>query len=128
MSHPSAFGDAALCQRERQWPVGAGNRGAKTSSTRPQGFRLFIVKSRRANMVPTTTRLLPVGLVAALLAACGGGGGGNSGVTPTMPAAQTGNVAMMISDASTEDWATIGVKVQAIALIPQGGGTNVTVY
>jgi hypothetical protein len=79
-------------------------------------------------MVPTTTRLLPVGLVAALLAACGGGGGGNSGVTPTMPAAQTGNVAMMISDASTEDWATIGVKVQSIALIPQGGGANVTVY
>jgi hypothetical protein len=80
-------------------------------------------------MVPTSTRLLSVGLVAALLAACGGGGGGgSSGVTPTMPAAQTGNVAMMISDASTEDWATIGVKVQSIALIPQGGGTNVTVY
>jgi Domain of unknown function (DUF4382) len=80
-------------------------------------------------MVPITTRLFSVGLVAALLAACGGGGGGGAaGVTPTMPAAQTGNVAMMISDASTEDWATIGVKVQSIALIPQGGGTNVTVY
>ncbi|MGC1520013.1 MAG: DUF4382 domain-containing protein [Steroidobacteraceae bacterium] len=77
-------------------------------------------------MVPNATRLLSVGLVAALLAACGGGGGG-SGTTPTMPA-QTGNVAMMISDASTEDWATIGVKVQSIALVPQGGGANVTVY
>ena len=29
-SPPSAFGDAAPCQRERLWPVGAGNRGAKT--------------------------------------------------------------------------------------------------
>ncbi len=78
-------------------------------------------------MVPNATRVLSVGLVAALLAACGGGGGG-SGVTPTMPAAHTGNVAMMISDASTEDWATIGVKVLSVALIPQGGGANVTVY
>ena len=61
-------------------------------------------------MVPNATRLLSVGLVAALLAACGGGGGGGgSGTTPTMPA-QTGNVAMLISDASTEDWATIGVQ------------------
>src|SRR5271154_4681763 len=111
MSPPSAFSDAILCQRARPWPVGAGNRGAKTNSTRLQGFEKFIVKSRRANMVPTTTRLLSVGLVAALLAACGGGGGGS--VTPTVPAAQTGNVAMVISDASTEDWATIGVKVQS---------------
>ncbi len=35
---------------------------------------------------------------------------------------------MMISDASSNDWATIGVKVLSIALIPQGGGANVTVY
>ena len=41
---------------------------------------------------------------------------------------QTGNVAMMISDASSEDWATIGVKVLSIALVPQGGGSNVMVY
>ena len=35
---------------------------------------------------------------------------------------------MIISDASTEDWATIGVEVLSIALVPQGGGSNVTVY
>ena len=35
---------------------------------------------------------------------------------------------MLVSDASTEDWATIGVKVLSIALVPQGGGSNVTVY
>jgi hypothetical protein len=36
-----------------------------------------------------------------------------------------GSVAMMISDASTEDWAVIGVKIQAISLLPQGGGSPV---
>jgi hypothetical protein len=35
---------------------------------------------------------------------------------------------MLISDASSSDWATIGVKVLSIALIPQGGGSNVSVY
>jgi hypothetical protein len=34
----------------------------------------------------------------------------------------------LVSDASSEDWATIGVKVLSIALIPRGGGSNVTVY
>jgi hypothetical protein len=34
----------------------------------------------------------------------------------------------VVSDASTEDWALIGVKVLSIALVPQGGGANVTVY
>ncbi|HWZ56818.1 MAG TPA: DUF4382 domain-containing protein [Verrucomicrobiae bacterium] len=47
----------------------------------------------------------------------GGGGGG-----------QTGNVNMMVSDASTEDWATIGVKILSISLIPQGGGAPVNVF
>ena len=78
-------------------------------------------------MVPNTTRLLSAGLAAVLLAACGGGGGGSSGMNATVPP-QTGNVTMMISDASSEDWATIGVKVLSIALVPQSGGSNVTVY
>src|SRR5476651_373619 len=77
-------------------------------------------------MVPNTFRILPVGVFAALAAACGGGYG--SATSPTMPASQTGTVSMLISDASTEDWATIGVKVLSIALVPQGGGSNVTVY
>jgi hypothetical protein len=34
----------------------------------------------------------------------------------------------MVSDASSDDWATIGVKILTIALVPQGGGTPVTVY
>ena len=57
----------------------------------------------------------------------GSGSTGSSGTSQT-PAVQTGTVNMMVSDASTENWATIGVKVLAIALVPQGGGTPVTVY
>jgi hypothetical protein len=34
----------------------------------------------------------------------------------------------MISDASSDDWAVIGVKVLSIALQPQGGGSAVTVW
>ncbi len=49
--------------------------------------------------------------------------------TPTpVPAVQTGSAALLMSDASTEDWATIGVKVLSISLIPQGGGTPVLAY
>jgi hypothetical protein len=48
----------------------------------------------------------------------GGGGGSNP----------TGNVNMVVSDASTEDWATIGVKILSISLIPQGGGSPVNIF
>src|ERR1017187_837140 len=58
---------------------------------------------------------------------CGGGSTSSSGSTQT-PGVQTGNVSMMISDASAEDWATIGVKILAISLVPQGGGSPVSVY
>jgi hypothetical protein len=73
---------------------------------------------------------LSVSVAAALLAACGGGGGGSSGSSSSTlnSTPQSGNVAMLLSDASSEDWATIGVKVLSIALVPQGGGSNVTVY
>ena len=41
---------------------------------------------------------------------------------------QTGNVSLMVQDAATDDWATIGVRVLGIALNPQGGGSAVTVF
>jgi len=72
-----------------------------------------------------------VGLTLALsLAACGGGGGGtpNSNSTPTTPQAVNAPVSVLVSDATSEDWATIGVKVLGITLTPQGGGTPVSVY
>jgi Domain of unknown function (DUF4382) len=74
------------------------------------------------------------GAIVAALTACGGGSSGSSGSLgsgssgSTGGTAQTASVPMVISDASSDDWATIGVKVLSIALIPQGGGSNVTVY
>ena len=49
----------------------------------------------------------------------GGGSGGGSA---------TGNVNMVVSDASTEDWATIGVKILSVSLVPQGGGSPVNIF
>jgi hypothetical protein len=40
----------------------------------------------------------------------------------------TATLNMLVSDDATEDWATIGVKVLSIALVPQSGGNNVTIY
>jgi len=51
---------------------------------------------------------------------------GSSTSNPAQP--QNGTVSMIVSDAPTEDWATIGVKVLSISLTPQGGGSDVTVY
>jgi hypothetical protein len=85
-------------------------------------------------MNTTPARLLSVSVAAALLAACGGSGGGasmasgTSGSTSPTTTPQSVDVPLLISDASTEDWATIGVKVLAIALVPQGGGSNIVVY
>ena len=79
-------------------------------------------------MFSNKSRLLAMGLASAVLAACGGGGTSGSSMNPPPSAPQSAQVSMIVSDASTEDWATIGVKVLSIALVPQGGGSNVTVY
>jgi hypothetical protein len=71
---------------------------------------------------------------AVTLVACGGGGSGSSAATTsstpsgTTSTAQTGSIPLFVSDASSDDWATIGVKILSIALMPQGGGSPVTVY
>jgi hypothetical protein len=64
--------------------------------------------------------------LALTLAACGGGGSGSMSSGTSAP--QTGSVPLVMSDASSDDWATIGVRILSIALIPQGGGNPVTVY
>jgi hypothetical protein len=82
------------------------------------------------------SKLALASAIATLLAACGGGDSSNdaapstssTSTPPTTSAPQTANVALLLSDASTEDWTTIGVKVLSVALVPQGGGANVTVY
>lgn len=75
-----------------------------------------------------STRALSLSIAAVLLSACGGGSGGSAVDTASSTTTPTANLAVMVSDASSEDWATIGVKIMSIALIPQGGGGNVTVY
>lgn len=70
------------------------------------------------------------GLVASL-SACGGGGSSSSdpSIGSSQPAqTQNSQMAMIISDASSDDWATVGVRIMSISLTPQGGGTPVTVY
>ncbi len=52
----------------------------------------------------------------------------NSNSGGSTPPQQTGQVSLIVSDAPTDDWAIIGVKVLSIALTPQGGGNDVTVY
>lgn len=65
-------------------------------------------------------------LCIAALAACGGGGG--SGSTTALATPQSAQLKVLMSDASSEDWSVIGVKVLSIALAPQGGASAVTVY
>jgi len=67
------------------------------------------------------------GLAVAALSACGGSGMNTSGSMPTSNP-QMGTVAMMVSDAPSDDWAIVGVRILSIALVPQGGGSPVTVY
>ena len=48
--------------------------------------------------------------------------------TVTLNVTAAAIVSVSLSDASTEDWATIGVKVLRIALVPKGSGSPVPVY
>jgi Domain of unknown function (DUF4382) len=62
------------------------------------------------------------------LVACGSSYSAGTGIGGSGGTTSYGNVNTMVSDASTEDWATIGVKILSVALVPQGGGTPVSVY
>jgi len=80
-------------------------------------------------MLNQTIKLILAASLAGSLVACGGGGSSGIGSTSTSNnVSQTANVPLVVSDASSEDWATIGVKVLSISLTPQGGGSPVTVY
>ena len=69
---------------------------------------------------------LVTGLTAGV-AACGGGGASSSGSNMPQPPAQA-TMAVTMSDASSDDWACVGVRVLSIALVPAGGGNPVTVW
>jgi hypothetical protein len=80
-------------------------------------------------MLNQTVKLIIAASLTGSLVACGGGGSSGVGSTaPSTNVSQTASVPVVVSDASSEDWATIGVKVLSIALLPQGGGSPVTVY
>src|SRR6516164_10794753 len=58
------------------------------------------------------------------LNACGGGGSDRANTPPPTQA----TMAVTMSDASSDDWACVGVRVLSIALVPAGGGSPVTVW
>jgi len=70
---------------------------------------------------------LGLALAALVLFSVGCGSSPSSNPNPN-PQPQNGTVNLFISDASTEDWATIGVRVLSVTLTPQGGGNDVTIY
>jgi hypothetical protein len=59
------------------------------------------------------------------LSACGGGG---SSYSSNMPPPAQATLAVTMSDASSDDWACVGVRVLSIALVPAGAGSAVTVW
>ena len=65
---------------------------------------------------------------AAMLFVTMGCGSGSSNSNNPPPPGQNGTVSLLVSDDSTEDWATIGVRVLSVSLTPQGGGSDVTVF
>lgn len=64
----------------------------------------------------------------AFIAALSGCSSGSSSTTTPIPQTQTGSLSVVVSDASSEDWAGINVRVLSVSLVPQAGGSNVTVY
>ena len=75
----------------------------------------------------SSKKLLGAMALALALFSYGCSSGSSSPTTPT-PQQQTASLSVLVSDAPTEDWATIGVKVLSISLTPQGGGSDVTVF
>ncbi len=75
---------------------------------------------------------LTLGLMSAALmlfsAGCGSSSSSSNLNQNPNPQPQNGTVNLFLSDASTEDWATIGVRVLSVTLTPQGGGNDVTIY
>src|SRR5579862_4616973 len=87
-----------------------------------EGFDMQRIMLRRA-----VYSALFAGL-AASLAACGGGGGDSAAASSPSAPLGTQHMPLVLSDASSDDWACVGVKVLSIALLPQGGGAAVTVW
>lgn len=83
---------------------------------------------QRIKLTNAIHAILTSSLVAGITACGGGSSSGTSAAANTTPAPQTGTLSVLVSDASSDDWSTIGVKILSIALTPQGGGSPVTVF
>src|SRR5262249_23099840 len=81
-------------------------------------------RDMKRNMLRRAACAALAGALTAGLAACGGGDSASGSTQPV----SMGTMPVLISDASSDDWAIIGVRVLSIALLPQGGGAAVTVW
>jgi hypothetical protein len=86
------------------------------------------IKQGEVMKTTPTLRITACAAVASVLAACGGGSSDSNVMSNPTGSTQFGTMPVVISDASSDDWALIGVKVLGIALVPSDGGSNVTVY
>jgi len=72
------------------------------------------IQDFKRNLAVAAETLVVIIVTAALVAACGGGGGGSS--SGGSSAAQSISVPVLMSDAASEDWSTIGVKLLSLTL------------
>lgn len=74
-------------------------------------------------LLVSSLSLLALGL------ACSSSGSTSSGSpTPTTTPTASAKVGLVITDAPTEDWSLIGVKVLGLSLVPSAGGDPVSVF
>jgi hypothetical protein len=94
-------------------------------STPPKAQSQEFVMEARNTRISRLILLMVTAALPLLFVACG-----NTGSSSSTGGGQTqnGTVAFVMQDASTEDWAMIGVKVLSVSLTPQGGGSPVTVF
>ena len=72
-------------------------------------------------MNSTMLRYALCAFLGASVAACGGGGGSSdlSSMSSSGATTQSASVPLVVSNASSDDWALVGVQILSIALVPQ---------
>jgi hypothetical protein len=83
----------------------------------------------KSQILLRNVRLALLGALIVGVAACGSGSGSDmsSSASTSSTTPSSAQMSVMMSDASSDDWSLIGVKIQSIALVAQDG-TAVTVY
>ncbi len=71
------------------------------------------IQDLKRNLAVAVETLVAIIVTVVLVAACGGGGGGSSSVSS---ASQSVSIPVLVSDAASEDWSTIGVKLLSLTL------------